>query len=832
MVCPRVFRSFVIASLVMTGNGYLFGADYQITTNGTTLEMIDVNGLADELTVSEPLPGHLQISATGRTFQVNGGPDLNTSSGSISLTGIQQVILRMGGGNDDLQWENFTAPLPNISIQGQSGNDFLDILGAVPLQPNASFHADFEDSGSSSGMDEIMVRAGGSIIATGSGHILLRCSRNGYLGVGARLETVHGDLTLEMNQTATPISGNFIGLGIIGATVEVKGTGLLHIKARGGDGSGINCGILMQQAAVVRGGTTNAATIHGTGGAGAGSNNIGLQIENAATVVTTHGASLLLTGQGGGASTSSSCYGILVNIGAQISAPVAERMELTGNSGLGGGNNQIGIYLTGAGSVVTSLGGPIEMHGNGLGTGTGSFGYGLYLESGAKISPTNTAPLTITAKGSDASGSGNFGTFIVGTNTGITAGGGHLTIQSVGGSGNGINNRGLQLQSSASIGTTGTGTIQITATGGSGSGTGNYGLRLVATSTITSHDGAITLRGLTGNESHTGFALSNAGSANSMVKTSGSGSISIYANRMDISTSNVSIEALAGSITLTTASMGKLINLGSSTNAAADTLELSDAELDRCLSPQLQLGSAQTGALTVTQPLSRNTATQWNFSSGAEILTLASISNPGGSCHFTPTTYLQPAGLGVDVTAATVSLQQGALRCAIQGSIPDTEYTQWHVDGTVQLNAATLELTGSHQSSLGQQFILVQQTGGAPWNAIFIGRPQDSLLTLNQVPHVLSYTAGNGNELALTPQNLLQFAQLAIHPIASGSEEIQATITGGLAAANLSLRLESSADLVQWTPLATRLADGAGTVQFTTINLHHGNRQFYRVVTP
>jgi trimeric autotransporter adhesin len=84
---------------------------------------------------------------------------------------------------------------------------------------------------------------------------------------------------------------------------------------------------------------------------------------------------------------------------------------------------------------------------------------------------------------------------------------------------------------------------------------------------------------------------------------SNSGDLTINADRLAISSS--SDIAAAHSVTLQSVSSAWAINLGSTTDVAAGTLELSNAELSRISTPTLRIGStAMTGDITVSNPIS------------------------------------------------------------------------------------------------------------------------------------------------------------------------------------------------------------------------------------
>jgi trimeric autotransporter adhesin len=87
--------------------------------------------------------------------------------------------------------------------------------------------------------------------------------------------------------------------------------------------------------------------------------------------------------------------------------------------------------------------------------------------------------------------------------------------------------------------------------------------------------------------------------------SSASGDVSVTADRVAISTSSVITASAPGhSVTIAPVSSAWAVNLGSTTDAAASTLELSDAELDHISTPTLRIGSASNiGNITVSSQI-------------------------------------------------------------------------------------------------------------------------------------------------------------------------------------------------------------------------------------
>lgn len=82
---------------------------------------------------------------------------------------------------------------------------------------------------------------------------------------------------------------------------------------------------------------------------------------------------------------------------------------------------------------------------------------------------------------------------------------------------------------------------------------------------------------------------------------SNSGDVTINADRIAISSSSIS--ANSGEVNLRPVTAGWAVDLGSATDAAAGTLELSDGELDRIFTPLLRIGDGNTGTITVTSQI-------------------------------------------------------------------------------------------------------------------------------------------------------------------------------------------------------------------------------------
>src|SRR5262249_47973899 len=158
-------------------------------------------------------------------------------------------------------------------------------------------------------------------LTSNNGNLMLQANRNITLNHGASIQTSSGGITLNANQQATPRSGNFRGIFVNEATIT-SATGAILLQGKGGHtGRNSNTGISLTFGAVVSSTGTGAGaatiTLSGTGGPGTGSNE-GIAVSHNSSITSKDGA-IGLTGTGG-AGTGTFNFGILVGLGAQVSA--------------------------------------------------------------------------------------------------------------------------------------------------------------------------------------------------------------------------------------------------------------------------------------------------------------------------------------------------------------------------------------------------------------------------------------------------------------------------------------------------------------------------------
>ena len=324
-------------------------------------------------------------------------------------------------------------------------------------------------------------------------------------------------------------------------------------------------------------------------------NFVGVDVNNGVIEATGTGT---VTVQGkGGDHSSGFQIGVQVLAGGDIRGGTSGLLTVAGTSGASSGTDNHGIYINGTGSTITSSGGNVSVTGNSSTVGSGSNGRGILMESSSQISAGGSGSVTVLGEGSDlTTGSGNFGLYIV--NSTITSSGGNVSVTgNAGGMTTSSANRGVQIERSE-VSATGTGTVTVTGVGGTGSGGDNQGVRLRNTNArIISAGGAIQITGTAGQAGADtiGFMSDATGSISG-------GPITLIANSVafDTSASPTTINAGTATVTLRPQTNGTAINLGSTVNTTASTLELSDAELDRITAGAVQIGDSTSGAITVS----------------------------------------------------------------------------------------------------------------------------------------------------------------------------------------------------------------------------------------
>ena len=712
-------------------------SDYTVTTTGGAIVATDVSGNGDTLIVAEPAAGQIKFVAAGRTFSVDGGAPTSGDSGNVSLSGIDSVTINQGGGNDTLSLQAFTFALPNLKVNGDAGDDALNFNGSISFAANASLDANLQDDSASPGVDSAVVAGGVQLITSGTGAFDLRVSKS--VIVGGLMQTQNGDLTVEANRQVTPTSGLFVGVGVGGGTIQTTGTGNINLKGTGGAGDfAANVGVQLVTGAQVVASGSGTISIDGVGGAGAGgatagNSNVGVDIANLGTFVNSASGAIQITGQAGTTNDTGS-YGVTVD-GGKVETSGAGTLTITGNGGVVTGGSPRFVNSAGVFVVADENGDGGEVASTGTGANAGAIvinGTAADGGAGAAQGIRVDAPGTVTSVDGNVSFNG--------------------TAAACGNACLGTSIRG-------EVTATGAGAISITGTGAASTGAfATHGVNVRSGGNVTSEDGDISITGTGGNGAdNAGFNLAPTGTG--ALQTTGTGNVSVSANTIRIHPVNATIDAGTNAVTLRQKTNGREINLGSTVDSTANTVELSDAELDRIDAGTISVGDANSGTVNVSANVARAAATNLNITSGADINILTgSLTSAGGNVSLTPgaSGVTLPAVGGVDVNAGAGTLTLASARqllINITGTTVDTGYTQLNVAGLVNLNGATLVPIGGHTPSPGQTFVVVNNDGADAITGTFNGLAEGATIPNflgSSFSASISYVGGDGNDAVLT----------------------------------------------------------------------------------
>lgn len=105
---------------------------------------------------------------------------------------------------------------------------------------------------------------------------------------------------------------------------------------------------------------------------------------------------------------------------------------------------------------------------------------------------------------------------------------------------------------------------------------------------------------------------------------------------------------------------------------------------------------------------------------------------------------------GVTTINSSLTLQNSALlRVRINSTNPGDGYDQLNISGDVALQG-DLVITAAPSLPAGASFTILNKTSTGPISGTFTGRPQGSVVIVNNNDFIISYTGGDGNDVTLT----------------------------------------------------------------------------------
>ncbi|MEQ1748326.1 MAG: cadherin domain-containing protein, partial [Prosthecobacter sp.] len=384
-----------LTAIITTSNGSS-GAAVQVATvsniiatlSGGALTITDLANGNDTLSLSESA-GNLVIGANAGSFiSSNAGTGSGTNSVSIPLASITGLItVNAAGGTDIINVGAFATTFNGLTLNGGTANDTVNLNGDITFAGNANLDVDLSNDDVSPGTDSVVVAASANLIFTGTGTITLKGSGAVSMAAGSSVESVNGAITI--TSTAS-------GLSLAGATVTTSGTGNVTLAGTGvGDGGGIAVGggSVVSSTGSGLGVGEGLLTLTGTG-SGFGT---GIALSGASSVTSVAGA-ISMTGTGNGGSNGRTSKGIIIDA-STVQSTGAATVYLNGkgnsvNFGSDTNAQHHGIQVTGATALITSSGGKITVDGDGR-FGRSSNNFGVVVQNGAGVTGTAAAEVEL-----------------------------------------------------------------------------------------------------------------------------------------------------------------------------------------------------------------------------------------------------------------------------------------------------------------------------------------------------------------------------------------------------------------------------------------------------
>lgn len=646
--------------IVLSNTGTITGSGFGLTLNGTSTG----SSLASILGTGA---GTLTKSGTG-TWTVSG------SSTYTGLTTISQGTLKLGatgaGANSPLGTTAAGTTVTSGAVLDLNG---FALATAEPVTIN----------GTGISAAGALINSSGSAASLPGNITLGSDSTIGGSGNATYSGTVNGGSNLTLDGAGTKLFSGIIGGGTpLGSLNQVDGSGAAQFNNNitlSSGGAAFNANLTLD------GLTLNSVGAITFGNTAADS----LTISGAATTVTTTGGLIRLdaTTTGNENLTLNSSGGVTFNApvnmavnknlsGTSTSTTVAISLPNSNSDITSSGTGTVSLTATrnisfGNGSSISTVNGGITLNANTAATTTGDFD-GILL-NGATLSSTGSGGVSLNGTGGTSGGGTHNGVqFVSGTGPTISSSGGAIQITGVGGTGTSTNMAGI-LVDSGTITATGTATITLTGTGGVSSGDGSRGVLVRNAGTaISSVNGDIQINGraidTTGNggdgvATTTPATVTTTGTGQLTVRGSGNGanggginSSATYALTGVLNTFIADKIGITGSINagsntvtvrqanaadLTGEDDGDAINIGSAVDTTANTLELSDTELDFVTAGTINIGNTTSGAITISAAIDRSASTNL-------VVTTAS----GNTIAFSGASSLSSAGGNITLTTS------------------------------------------------------------------------------------------------------------------------------------------------------------------------------------
>lgn len=618
--------------------------------------------------------------SASRSIEMQSGSSLVTTSGAIVMQANQQVsstigtfsgisldgaVVQSSTGDITLSGIGGTAGDGNVGIRIQNAAQIRSLIsGAVTLNGTGVGSGGYGGSSNHgvmiSGTDSKISAVSGAITVTGANGLVAGANNEAVLiESNATIESTGGDVSaatvsISGNETSAGTGPYHEAIHVVGATVRSV-YGAISLNGRNFGGRGDEALVLRDNALVESTGIGAAAatiTLVGTceysQGAAIGISSSTVRAIDGAITITGTADSNAEHSNGGD-------RGVIIQDGSLIQSTgtgaTAATIQITGSAGNPVGHSNYlsdGVYISGSGTLISSVGGDISITGTGGpdSLGTGADYDGVLILAGAAVMSTGTGEfagaITIVGAGGPFS-AGNDGIVISGG--AVSAVDGAVTLV---GTANGISGDGVRMEGGAGITISGVGLLSIE---GTRSGSSTYGIAIRSDSNITSN------------------APSNV----------------LISDQLDLAGS---INAGSNLVTLRQKTNGMSISLGGTD--ATDILGLTDAELGRINAGTISIGDSNSGTLSVDGTIDHDDNV--TLTTGAGIVLNQSLTLASGKV-FTANTFGNTICNGIP--AAQINSSDVTLNGTLSPGLNET--SPFHVNGSVAFGgtaAFALNLNG------------------------------------------------------------------------------------------------------------------------------------------
>lgn len=264
---------------------------------------------------------------------------------------------------------------------------------------------------------------------------------------------------------------------------------------------------------------------------------------------------------------------------------------------------------------------------------------------------------------------------------------------------------------------------------------------------------------------------------------------------------------LAGSGTISKEGAGTLLYSGTTVDAYIGTLVVDNGAL------QMD-GSFTDGSFTVNGGLLDGNGS------------ISSVTMNGGT--------LRPGDSpGIMHMDGDFSMAPGAVfEAELNGPIPGSGYDQLQVNGSVNLNGATLNLVPGYAAAPGAAFLILVNDGTDSIVGTFAGLPEGAFFQAGGQLFSISYKAGSGHNDVVVTRVTAPPAQptfTKINLLSGGTVQLEGTGTSNV---NYTVQANTNLLSTNWQNIGTTTPNGSNVFSFSTSNVFSFPQRFFRLVVP